>query len=87
MELQSGAPTEEGRRRYLYWHERDLRGIPEEIREKGPDLIITDISPKSSWLRQKLSAMEPDFLDANHVVAEEGGIRVYRLKASIPAVR
>ena len=83
--LQLGGLTEEERRRYLYWHERDLRGILEEIREKSPGIIFTDTVPKWSWLRRELSAMEPGYLDAYQVVAEEKGVEVLRLKASMRA--
>jgi hypothetical protein len=85
MALQSGALTEEERRRYLYWHERDLRSILREIREKTPELIFTDTSPDRSWLKAELSGMEPGFLDPYQVVAEQSGIGVLRLKALIRA--
>lgn len=81
--LQSSRLTEEERRRYLYWHERDLRSVLREIREKEPDLIFADTSPEFSWLKQELSAMEPGFLDDYQVVAEENGVKVLRLKTSI----
>ena len=83
--MQSGGLTEEEQRRYLYWHERDLRSILQEIREKTPELIFTDTSPKYSWLKAELSAMEPGFLDPYEVVAEENRIEVLRLKASMRA--
>jgi len=85
LALQSAGLTEEERRRYHYWHERDLRGILDEIREKTPEIIITDTAPKYSWLKQELSAMEPGFLDPYEVIAEEHKVRVLRLKASMHA--
>jgi hypothetical protein len=85
LALQSEGLTEEERRRYHYWHERDLRGILDEIREKTPEIIITDIAPKYSWLKRELSAMEPGFLDPYEVIAEEHKVRVLRLKASMRA--
>ena len=42
MALQAGGLTDEERRRCLYWHERDLRSVLREIREKTPELIFTD---------------------------------------------
>ena len=83
--LQSGGLTEAERSRYLDWHERDLRSILREIKEKTPELIFMDTFPESSWLNTELSVLEPGFLDAYQVVAEENGVRVLRLKASMHA--
>jgi hypothetical protein len=83
--LQSAGFTEEERRRYHYWHERDLRGILDEIRDKTPEIIITDTAPKYSWLKRELSAIEPGFLDRYEVIAEEHKVRILRLKASMRA--
>lgn len=85
MELQSGGLTQEQRRRYLYWHERDLRGILGEIKEKTPEIIIMDASPNRSWLRRELSAMEPGFLNPYEVIADEDGVQILRLKALVRA--
>jgi hypothetical protein len=85
MALQSGGLTEQERRRYLDWHERDLRGILDEITKKRPEIIITDTSSDRSWLKTELSAMQPGFLDAYQAVAEENGVGVLRLKASMRA--
>jgi hypothetical protein len=83
--LQSVSLTEAERRRYLYWHDRDLRSILSEIKEKTPELIFMDTLSEFSWLKMELSAMEPGFLDSYQVVAEENGVAVLRLKASIRA--
>ncbi len=83
--LQSAGLTEQERRRYLYWHERDLRSALREIREKKPELIFTDTWPEFSWLKEELSAMEPGYLDDYRVVADEDGVRVLRRKTAVRA--
>ncbi len=83
--LQVGGLSDEERRRYLDWHERDLKGILKEIREKSPEIIITDTSPNWSWLRRELSTMEPGFLDGYEPIAEEGVIQVLRRKGAVHA--
>ena len=82
MALQSGSLTEEERRRYLNWYERDLRSILREIKDKTPQIIFTDTSPDRAWLKTELSAMEPGFLNSYEVVAEEGLVRVLRKKVT-----
>jgi hypothetical protein len=61
------------------YHTEDLEWVLRRIREKAPDIIIQDVSPRYSWLSSELEALsDSDFLQDYEPIAEEGEIRVLR---------
>ena len=55
--LQSGGLDEADIKKFQRYHNEDLEWVLRRIKEKAPDIIIQDVSPRYSWLSSELGAL------------------------------